>query len=136
MKKLIACLVLTSCLNGFAQMQPTLVPQPAELSMGTGVFNINQQTVIRVQQSSIAKTAVLLQEYFKSSHNILLQTVQQNKAKGLNNYIELKVESNPAKNQEGYSLIADGQKVIITGNSEAGLFYGVQTFFQLLPTAA
>ena len=96
MKKIIACLLLTSCLNGFAQTQPTLVPLPAELSMGTGFFSINKQTVIRVQQSSLLNTAGLLQEFLKSTHNLVLQTAQQKGEKAGNNYIELKVENNPA----------------------------------------
>jgi hexosaminidase len=135
MKKIFACFVLVSCLNGFAQTQPTLVPLPAELTMAPGRFVINQQTVILVQQPS-EKTALLLQDFLKSVYKTDLRKILIPKGQHqTNNYIELKVENNAAKDKEGYSLNADGQKVIITGNSEAGLFYGLQTFFQLLPSA-
>jgi hexosaminidase len=133
MKKIFACFVFVSCLNGFAQTQPTFVPVPAELTLAPGRFDINQQTVILAQQSS-EKTAELLQDFFKSVYKIDLKKVLTPKGQHpTNNYIGLRVVNNPAKNKEGYSLIADGQKVIITGNSEAGLFYGMQTFFQLFP---
>lgn len=135
MKNILAFFILTSNLSGYAQSQPTLVPLPAQITMGSGRFIINKQTVISTPQSPLAKTAALLQDYLQSTHNLAVQTGVQKEKRPVNNYIELRVDDPASKNKEGYSLIADGQKIVITGNSEAGLFYGLQTLFQLLPPA-
>ena len=38
-----------------------------------------------------------------------------------------------SRNPEGYSLVVDAKGVHITGNSEAGVFYGLQTLRQAMP---
>ncbi|MFK5971815.1 MAG: glycoside hydrolase family 20 zincin-like fold domain-containing protein [Flavobacteriaceae bacterium] len=39
--------------------------------------------------------------------------------------------SNPANSGQAYNIIINPEKIIIEGNEEAGLFYGVQSFLQL-----
>ena len=47
--------------------------------------------------------------------------------------ISLKIDTNLDAKAEGYTLNVDSDKVAIVGKDAAGLFYGMQSFMQLLP---
>ena len=49
---------------------------------------------------------------------------------------ELKKEKNDLLGDEGYQLTVDKKMILISANTEAGLFYGFQTLFQLAPANA
>ena len=49
--------------------------------------------------------------------------------------ISLEIASRPSLGPEGYELTISPERVSIVANEPAGLFYGVQTFRQLLPPA-
>jgi hexosaminidase len=47
--------------------------------------------------------------------------------------IQLKLSGRSAVNKEAYDLVVTPDAIIITADSAAGLFYGIQTLLQLLP---
>ena len=49
---------------------------------------------------------------------------------------ELKEEKNDQLGDEGYQLTVDKKMILISANTETGLFYGFQTLFQLAPANA
>ena len=78
----------------------------------------NIRTVVRKSRSGV-KGAVML-----TRPGLNRQADERLKQAGL----ELAPDFNP----EGYVLLADGQGVIVSANTAAGLFYGVQTLRQLV----
>lgn len=131
MKKLFLLLLTTYIFNmqTAAQDQISLIPKPQELKITEGSFVINKNVMIN---SSGVNSE--LAEYFNDylEQVIGLTPVQGN----LNDspLIILQIEKDFLSGKpESYSLNINKDNVLITSSSEAGLFYGFQTFFQLLP---
>ena len=146
-----ATLALTA-LAGQAQEKPfNIIPEPVETTVtGQGEFQIQRNTMIRVSEPTLASSAAYLTDYMDRYLGIPLQTeipkVGKSRKKGIPAVepITLKSGEPPCivlinrKNGDvsgGYQLeITSREGIRIEGNDEAGVFYGVQTLIQLLPT--
>lgn len=106
-----------------------IIPIPVSLVQNEGVFVLNESTKLSASSPEMNTIA----EYF---------IAKMNKATGYqiamgevaNNNIKLTV--NPeleCVSNEGYTLNVTPSSVEIVGKSAAGVFYGMQTFLQLLP---
>jgi hexosaminidase len=131
MKRLIALFSLAFTLNSYAQQKPAFVPMPSELTMHSGNTEITSDAYISVSHPGLAKHAALLQRNFLDMHGIRLPLAPERTANKTSTWIRLAIDKTTGKNPEGYSLVIRDRQVMITGNSEAGLFYGIQTFLQL-----
>lgn len=116
---------------------PAVVPQPASEAAGTGgTFTLDQQTAIVTTGTGSDPAAVAVARYLR----VLVRP-----ASGL----PLPVNDRPASTadtivlddsgpgslgQEGYTLNSDAATVVIRAHTDEGLFHGVQTLRQLLPT--
>lgn len=110
-----------------------IIPQPVSLKEGDGVFRLNNNTAIEI--SSPDKSLQNVAGYL--SKKLSTPTGYSLKVKPVNNFskgnIQLRLSGKPAKNIEAYDLHVTSSEVLITADSAAGLFYGVQTLIQLLP---
>lgn len=154
LKKIMAATFAATALAGQAQEKTfSIIPEPVEITVtGQGEYLIQRNTVIRMSEPTLAPSATYLADYMERYLGIPLQVELPKSGKSrkkLSSAVET-ILSKPGdqpciilKNQKngeipgGYQLeITPVGGVRIEGNDEAGVFYGVQTFIQLLPTRA
>ena len=124
-------LVCLSCTN-IADQKPNsvedyqLIPKPQSLQLRNGAFKIDKSTKISGSELLVNEGLYLAEEISLVSGLSLGFDVDE----GGN--IQLKLDDS-ITNEEGYGLSVDSDKIIITGKTPRGIFYGVQTLLQLLP---
>lgn len=154
LKKIMAATFAATALAGQAQEKTfSIIPKPVEITViGQGESLIQRNTVIRMSEPTLAPSAAYLADYMERYLGIPLQVELPKSGKSrkkLSSAVETilsKLGDQPCiilKNQKngeipgGYQLeITPVGGVRIEGNDEAGVFYGVQTLIQLLPTRA
>ncbi|MFH0991405.1 MAG: family 20 glycosylhydrolase [bacterium] len=136
-----AFLILELCIvNSFAQGQRTLslIPQPIQIKQSRGTFTIDQKTVIQVDKKAkvLKPIADYLAERLRTVTGFPL-VISEDAGKAGKNSIWLGSEKLDFSNShEAYELIVDTKGVQINAATPQGIFYGVQTLFQLLPAAS
>lgn len=109
-----------------------VVPLPQTITMGNEAhFLLNNKTQIFYTDgnSKLEKNAALLAEYVEKATGKKL-TITTSKPES--NVIILELDST-ATLPEGYKLTSSKKEVIITGATEAGIFYGMQTLRKAIP---
>jgi len=107
-----------------------IVPRPVSVKRLTGSFSLNGETRILALDREPRRIASLFQDFLLTYHGLDLKFAQVKPSGG--NYIEFtQIESQDVP-PEGYRLVVGTKAVQIVGHP-AGLFYGMQTFTQLLP---
>jgi hexosaminidase len=120
---LISLLVMTATPALAAQGQPPLIPLPTSVIWSDGQIAIGART--RVTGSGEAKATA---EY-------LAQSLGLEGSKGGASTIRLSlVPKSRIANPEGYHLRAAGNLIVVEASDARGLFYGVQTLWQLVVT--
>jgi hexosaminidase len=121
-------LLLTMFIFSSVQSQDiNIIPKPKSLEVNVGSFTINQKTPIVVKNAVNMASAVFLRDYLKAYYGFNLKI----KKSGSTGIILNTNEKAAAK--DGYSLISNKKASIITGETNTGTFYGVQTLIQLFP---
>ncbi len=130
--------VVTAEATSRVSLMRALVPRPMKMTGATGQFSLVPSTVILWQGSGAEGIASYLKERLRPATGFSLAVKTQEKGKNHDNAILLQVI--PGKESslgtEGYELVvARNGQVLITAAKPAGLFYGCQTYCQLLPPA-
>ena len=139
---LFACyLLLTPFLFQAAVMPDSLttsiVPKPVTMKPGAGEFVINRFTVILVKgnDAEAIRIATFFADRIRYAGGPILQVREMTKddktLSALVFEMQLQQSSLP---EEGYALTVTAKKVLLAAKSGSGLFHGVQTLFQLLPS--
>src|SRR4030095_8406650 len=129
-------LLLTSLLylvNGFTQENITIIPQPVKLIKNTGIFILPSKISV-----SADKNPGLKQALADLTNHLTIPTgyhIEMNGSHSALIRISLNKTPDPELGNEGYQLLVTPKKVTINANQPAGIFYGVQSFLQLLPAA-
>ncbi|WP_205728758.1 glycoside hydrolase family 20 protein [Flavobacterium ranwuense] len=120
-------LLLASVLMN-AQQQPSIIPKPVDLKMGSGNFTIDGNTAIQYKKSQkeLKATADFFASYIK---NISGFSLKSNKAAAKK--VEFVIEKDIQ--EEGYQLTVSSTAIVIKASSPKGVFYGMQSIFQTLP---
>ncbi len=107
-----------------------IVPMPVSIVIGNGIFTINKNTVIAGNKFTRPE-AKYLQEFIKKTYGwaISLKETTNNR---MANTINLRV-AKAFKKENEYNLTISRDKIDIAGAGSSGLFYGIQTFLQILP---
>jgi hexosaminidase len=115
--------------------QFSIIPQPLSLKETAGNFLIGKKTIICVDEnnSSLLKIGEMLSAQLKqlTGYDIIVNKVSS--TPGANTIFLTQKDAIDSLGAEGYSLSVETGKVIIRGLESAGVFYGMQTFLQLLP---
>lgn len=141
MKKLLATIcagaalgLLASCDQAPKKEMPynqgiNIIPTPASLVQNEGNFKLNKSTKMYASTPE-AKT---IAEFFAAKMNTATGYQITVADKEISDGISLMIDSTLDVNDEGYSLDVTENGVNIKAKTPQGLFYGMQSFMQLLP---
>lgn len=111
-----------------------VIPLPNQINLTDAEgFVIDKNTVIVFpeQNEKMQKNAEFLFQFIRENTGLKLKSANESTAA---KQIFLKTGFN-SDNLEAYSLIVDNTSITITGASEAGVFYGIQTLRKSIPVA-
>jgi hexosaminidase len=141
MKKILILPLVLLLLAGCNKSKPTherpdIIPLPFQTLMGDGNFTINGKTKILVSSSSeeVKGVAEIFSEQIAavSGFSNMISDAEASQPK---NSILLNIDQSLQSElgKEGYKLSVTSSRILITAPEPAGLFYGIQTIYQLLP---
>ena len=133
MKKQLAILlfIIAGCTYSNAQEKSgssNIIPAPSVVTSGSGSVVLHSDVAIVARTSDEKNVAAVLQEFLKTK-NINSHITQTPAAA---NQIVLSQKKDATLGKEGYTLSINTKGVTIQANEGAGLFYGVQSLFQLI----
>ena len=137
-KRILAVAVIAACSWAVISAKTitgnlNVVPQPYSVTqdLEAAPFVINKSTIIAYPEGNavMQRNAEFLASYIAKSCGFAPRVAPESKAKRA---IVLAVDAGIG-NSEGYRLKCDKNGVIITGGSEVGVFYGIQTLYKSLP---
>jgi hexosaminidase len=112
-----------------------LIPKPASLFPAAGDFKITTSTKILSQanQEEVAEIAKLLSAYIQEVGDDKVDVADEKTSQQTGN-IRLTLDGDTGLGEEGYELSITPDSIRLSAHCPAGLFYGIQTLRQLLPT--
>ncbi|MBN2764923.1 MAG: beta-N-acetylhexosaminidase [Paludibacteraceae bacterium] len=111
-----------------------VIPMPLSIEQGNEkafVLTKNTKILYPKNNEKMKRNAAFLTDYLKENTGILLKSKA---AKSGGNAILLKTGL-MSKNSEAYEIEVSPKGIVITGASEAGVFYGIQTLRKSIPVA-
>jgi hexosaminidase len=120
--------LLTVCSFLRAQ-EVNIIPKPVEMKINKGIYYITNKTVIAFDNET-QNAAFFLKNYLENNYNLSLRTTMHNRESFPAIYLKYTGDRNTSNS---YNLEIDKDKVFLMGDKE-GVFAGIQTLIQLLPT--
>jgi len=120
---------------GEKKLDVSIIPEPQDVEVKGGQFEINLDTKIIVDSDNlkVKEVANIFTDQFNlvSGYSLeVIESLDNNNVKNSIIFTDKKIDA--SLGDEGYSLICNREKIVLTGTPH-GLFYSVQTLFQLLP---
>ena len=132
MKKIILlAAILSSLLTAFSQNDISIIPEPVKLTRSGGEFVLPSKISIGADQNPGLRQAIAdlrARLTIPTGYHVDLSNSQSATIS-----IHLNKDAVPELGNEGYRLNVTSKNVTITANQPAGIYYGVQSFLQLLP---
>ena len=137
-KAIFISFLLLFCISGFAQknnVAELLVPEPVSVVSGNGHFILNNRTTIQVltRDESAKRVGESLSQKMLLVSGNKLPVIVYAKKEVTGNSIRLSLLNDTSLGDEGYKLNVTMNGISISAHKPAGLFYGMQTLFQLMP---
>lgn len=139
MKKhiLILCLVFFS-VQAHCQknnVEALLIPAPVSVTSGTGHFILNDKTGVQLltDDASAKRVSEFLLKKLSLVTGRTIPVVVDTRNKSAANSIRFSLIKDASLGDEGYTLNVTTSGISIAANKPAGLFYGMQSLFQLMP---
>ncbi|HEY9363446.1 MAG TPA: glycoside hydrolase family 20 zincin-like fold domain-containing protein, partial [Chitinophagaceae bacterium] len=112
-----------------------LIPEPVSMVRQSGEFSLPKTVVITTStnQPEVLQVANMLQKKLTTAtgYTITKKQAANNSANAI--HLSLNKPSDKTLGDEGYILNVTTNGITISANQPAGLFYGVQSLYQLLP---
>ncbi|MEO9020823.1 MAG: family 20 glycosylhydrolase [Ginsengibacter sp.] len=137
-KSIFISFLLFFCFSVFAQknnVAELLVPEPVSIISGEGHFILNNKTTIQVltRDTSAKRVGEFLSKKMVLVSGDKLPVTVYAKKEVTGNSIRLSLLNDTSLGNEGYKLNITTKGISISAHKPAGLFYGMQTLFQLMP---
>jgi hexosaminidase len=128
-------LIFSLAISTIIYAQVDIIPQPAEVKMGDGIFILPANAGITTTNTSKAnikldKSVDFLSSYLETFYK---SWVGDKKNPPSSRSITLKIDVFQNATPGSYTLNVTKDGIDISGNNEEGVFYGIQTLIQLLP---
>lgn len=130
-----ALCILTGCAKPQEVTSYSVVPMPREIKLTeTKPFCLNEKTAVAYPagNSLLKRNAEFLSEYISQSMDFTPPVQELKEGKPTKHAIVLALNSD-IPNKEGYRLSVTEEGVVIEGQTEQGVFYGIQTLRKSLP---
>ena len=116
-------------------VEQLLIPEPVSVTSGTGNFVVMNKTAIHVLASDpdAARVGKFLSNKLSKVSGYSLPVFVNAKNTEVKNGIKLSLIKDASLGNEGYKLNVTPHEISISANKPAGLFYGMQSLFQLMP---
>ena len=129
-----ALTIFASCNEGPTREMPynkgiNVIPTPVDLVQHDGSFNVTKNMAFAAPTAE-AKT---IAEFFAAKINTATGYNLTVSDSPVSNGISLLIDPSLDLNDEGYTLDITSKEATIKAKTPTGLFYGMQTFMQLLP---
>ncbi len=134
MKNLAFCILFfTFCFKLSAQ-EISIIPQPVEVisSASSKPFLINKNTKILFDNNTHLNSASFLSDYLNKYYNIVLEKSVAGSFR--DNVITLSIDEKLIGPANMYVLQSAESSINIFAKTDTGIFYGIQTLIQLLPS--
>lgn len=131
MKKSWPAILMLTVLSAHSQ-QINIIPQPAYMQAKQGEFVVTASTKIISEGKATGRAASFLAGYLQKMYGIKVRITEGNKSSG-KNQIVLNNKGAKATIPGKYQMDVSESGVSIKGDDQ-GVFYGVQSLIQLLPT--
>jgi len=106
-----------------------VIPKPVKADVKEGFFMLNEDTKIGYSDRELDHIAGFLNDFLQEHYELRL--LEKKTARKGKNMVQFVLDQSAG--EESYTLDIGQDAVIIRGD-EAGLFYGLQTLLQLMPT--
>lgn len=126
-------LLLLSCTNPYKDITNTkedysIIPQPQKLNISNGKFLFKSSTSI-ISSDELKNESDYLNKLIEGALGYQLTVTSKKKD---SNCIELVLDAS-VEQLEGYKIEVTYEKIIISGKTNQGVFYGIQSLRQLMP---
>lgn len=129
MKKLLLSLLVTASATFAYAQKIEITPYPEKLQTTDGQFIINNKTEISAP-AELSEIAAYLSDFLGKSSGYTPEITAKTNGNGS---INLKLDKG-ISSAEGYALTVTKSGIDITAATPAGIFYGIQTLRQLMPS--
>jgi hexosaminidase len=126
MKKMFAVFLSTVLSLALANAQVSIVPKPVSVVMKNGTYSWSKEINVVADKSVGAELAELFSE------SLVVQGFLVNPKSKAGNTVRLSITNEKSTPPEGYKLLINKNGAVISASSAAGLFYGSQSFLQLV----
>jgi hexosaminidase len=130
MRSFLYLTLLLCCSVCAAAQEISIIPKPASLKKGVGVFNLSKSTALVVQDDGDLPAAEFLNAYLEQIYGFSLTVSKTPAARSIRFYTKKFIK---APDTDGYTFEATAQGISVSGDTYAGTFHGMQTLIQLLP---
>ena len=119
------------CFQSAEAGNPSLIPLPQSVKWNHGTFLLNNCKSISINDASLKKEALSLQQYIleKTGRH---QNIVEKGQKGPCIMLKLGKIISVSGKEEAYELIVNTNSVTLTANTSHGIFNGLQTLYQLI----
>ena len=135
MKKFIAYFLLLASYTNVTAQEVNIIPQPVQVvhSKANKPFLLNKNTKILFSDPTNLKSVNFLSEYLNKYYDITLEKEMVKHFED-KNVITLAIDKNIIGSTDKYTLQSTESSITIFAKTDTGLFYGIQTLIQLLPS--
>jgi len=114
-------------------MEVKIIPLPLSLEKTDKPFVISAQTklILNSSDGNAVQVADFITSYINEMYGVKLANEQGEKIAENSIFLNFKGEGIA---EEGYTFLSNGSGITITATTSKGVFYGIQTLIQLLPT--
>lgn len=114
----------------------SIIPEPVSLSQQPGSFTVTPSTTIYLAGKDLDRSSTFLNEYLQKYYGFHLKVKKVKSAAEVHsqNAIVLDYHHMGYPIEGAYTFLSDKNGVKINGDNGVGVFYGIQTLIQLLPT--
>jgi hexosaminidase len=109
-----------------------IIPKPAVLTPGEDGVTWEKSVALVASSEDEKKAAAVLRDFLETKG---LQTSMAEAPRSTDDQVVLSITQDTTLGPEGYKLSIGKEGVRISASTGAGLFYGVQSLFQLLPSS-
>ena len=123
--------LLAGCGKRVVVSSYAIIPEPVELTMDKGTFVFSSST--KCYAGNVGQNDQSVKYIFNKLRQWRFNPVLVGKPEANCLQFIINETYQPELGDEGYTLVIDKDGAVITANAERGLFYGFQTFAQMLP---